>query len=183
MRDDEGQAGEKDEDGHHPQDVAEDLILARLWPSGPRRLIGTAILLSLGVFVLYLALWQAPSSILLRFFLLVFGVGVLFGCLQLWQSTEVGLELTAQELRETGGRRLALVSEMAAASRGPFAFKPSNGFMVVLEKPAPAVWAPGLWWRVGRRIGVGGVTSSSEARFMAEIIDGLIVSRKKGGAE
>jgi len=61
----------------------EELVLARLWPSGPRRLIGTVILLSLGVFVLYLALWQAPSSILLRLFLLAFGVSVLFGCLRL----------------------------------------------------------------------------------------------------
>jgi hypothetical protein len=181
MRDDED--GQDRGDGRLPDMPEEELVLARLWPSGPRRLIGTAILLSLGVFVLYLALWQAPASMLLRLFLLVFGVGVLFGCLRLWQSTEVGLELTARELRETGGRRLALVSEMAAASRGPFAFKPSNGFMVVLQKPAPATWAPGLWWRVGRRIGVGGVTSSSEARFMAETIDGLIVARRNAGAD
>ncbi|MFN3822576.1 MAG: hypothetical protein ACK4RN_01235 [Pseudorhodobacter sp.] len=166
------QAEEDRGDGTH-----DDLILARLWPSGPRRVIGAVILLSLGVFVLYLALWEPPSSISLRLFLLVFGAIVIFGCLRLWQSTEAGLELTARELREAGGRRLALVSEMQSASRGPFAFKPSNGFMVVLDRSGPAAWAPGLWWRVGRRIGVGGVTSSNEARFMAEAINDLIVAR------
>ncbi|MBL4916024.1 hypothetical protein [Szabonella alba] len=160
-----------------------DLILARLMPSPARRVIGAVILFSLGLFVLYLALWQAPEGLLLRLFLLIFALSVLFGCLRLWQATERGLELTPRELRETGGRRLALVAQMQDASRGAFAFKPSNGFMVRLDAPGATVWAPGLWWRLGRRLGVGGVTSASEARFMAEQINTLIAARAQSRTE
>jgi hypothetical protein len=48
--------------------------------------------------------------------------------------------------------------------------KPSNGFTVVMETKQPRAWAPGLWWRVGRRVGVGGVTGASQTKFMAEQI-------------
>ena len=160
-----------------------EVILARLMPSAARRVIGAIILFSLGLFVLYLALWQSPEGLFLQLFLLIFALAVLFGCLRLWQATEQGLELTARELRETGGRCVAQVSDMRDASRGVFAFKPSNGFMVLLNQPGATAWAPGLWWRVGRRLGVGGVTSASEARFMAEQITLLIDARRHAAAD
>ncbi len=38
-------------------------------------------------------------------------------------------------------------------------------------------WRPGLWWRVGRRIGVGGMTPASQTKFMSEIIAAMIAQR------
>lgn len=153
-------------------------VIAILAASAPRRFIGAAVLATLGLFLLYLVLWFPPASILWRLLLLAFGAFALFGCVRLWQATEVTLELTASELREKGtGRSLARVEDIREVSRGALAFKPSNGFSLVLTKPGERVWAPGIWWRMGRRVGVGGVTSSQQARFMAEMIAGLIIRR------
>jgi hypothetical protein len=149
-------------------------VIARLYPSAPRRAIGVVILVSLGVLVLWIAMATPPQALGWRVFMLAGGAAAVWGAVRMWQATAIGLELTATELREDGGRVLARVAEIRDVSRGPLAFKPSNGFLLTLDRPGPRVWAPGLWWRVGRRVGVGGVTSRDEARFMAETIANLI---------
>ena len=61
--------------------------------------------------------------------------------------------------------------------RGAFAFKPSNGFMLKLSRKGPFAWEPGIWWRIGRRVGVGGVTPGTPAKVMAEMIQERITRR------
>jgi hypothetical protein len=80
------------------------------------------------------------------------------------------IELTETEIRTSNGEVLARMDEILAVDRGAFAFKPSNGFTLKLNTKKPRAWAPGLWWRFGRRVGVGGVTSAGQAKFMAEQI-------------
>lgn len=149
-------------------------VIARLYPSAPRRAFGTGILVALGVLVLWIAVATPPQALGWRLFMLAGGAAAIWGAVRMWQATACGLELTGTELREDGGRVLARLSEVRDVSRGPLAFKPSNGFLLTLDRPGARVWAPGLWWRVGRRVGVGGVTSRDEARFMAETIASLI---------
>ena len=36
---------------------------------------------------------------------------------------------------------------------------------------------PGLWWRIGRRIGVGGVTPASQSKVMADLITARLIER------
>ncbi|QYK43616.1 MAG: hypothetical protein KF887_15975 [Paracoccaceae bacterium] len=156
-------------------------MIARLYPSGPRRAFGVAVLVALGAMLVWIAMARPPEALGWRLFLLGFGAFVLWAAVRLWQATAIGLELTEAELREEGGGRvLAAVARIRGVSRGALAFKPSNGFLITLDGPAPRVWAPGLWWRLGRRLGVGGVTSGQEARFMAETIAALI-ARRDGG--
>jgi hypothetical protein len=149
-------------------------VIARLYPSAPRRAFGSAILVLLGFLVLWIAMTSPPEALGWRVFMLAGGAAAIWGAVRLWQATAVGLELTTTDLREEGGRVLARMSDIRDVSRGPLAFKPSNGFLLTLDSPGPRVWAPGLWWRVGRRVGVGGVTSRDEARFMAETIASMI---------
>jgi hypothetical protein len=118
-----------------------------------------------------------PQALVGRLFLLVFGAAMLWATVRMWQATALGLELTGEELRDSAGQRLVHLSQVTAVSRGVFAFKPSNGFLLTLETPGPAAWAPGLWWRLGSRIGVGGVTGRHEARFMAEMLEDLLTKR------
>jgi hypothetical protein len=54
--------------------------------------------------------------------------------------------------------------------RGTFAFKPSNGFLLRTETRQPRLWQPGLYWRTGRRIGVGGITRAAESKALADLI-------------
>jgi len=49
--------------------------------------------------------------------------------------------------------------------------KPTNGFVVRARNSMPAAWTPGIWWRLGRRIGVGRLTGEGET--MAELLDEL----------
>ena len=105
------------------------------------------------------------------------GGGVaLTGAEAMRRATQYALILTDRALLEVDadgqpGRVLATLDGIAAVERGTFAMKPSNGFLLRLEQPAGRVWAPGLWWRMGRRIGVGGVLSAPQTKAMAQIIE------------
>ena len=94
------------------------------------------------------------------------------------RATSVTLELTRQELRDTTGAVLARMDEVEALDRGMFAFKPSNGFLMRLNITKPRAWRPGLWWSLGSRVGVGGMTPAHEAKFMAEVIASLLAERE-----
>ncbi|WP_172960982.1 hypothetical protein [Oceaniglobus roseus] len=152
-------------------------VIAIIAPSTPRRAFGTGALALLGLVLLWIAATTAPT-LPWRLGLLAFGAVALFGAVRMWQATSRRLELTEHELRESTGRVLARVEDMRGVDRGVFAFKPSNGFVLVLDTPAPRAWAPGLWWRIGRRVGVGGVTSGTEAKVMAELLATRIAARR-----
>jgi hypothetical protein len=124
----------------------------------------------LGAILLWVALATPPSAPGWSLFLLAFGAVAIFGGWRLWQATAPGLVLTGDGLVDTTGRTIARLDEIVAVERGMLAFKPSNGFLLRLSRPAPRHWSPGLWWRLGRRVGVGGVTGAGETRAMADLI-------------
>lgn len=105
-----------------------------------------------------------------------------FLALRFWKSTATGLELTLTELRESGGRRLVLVDDIVAVERGAFGvIKPTNGFVLVIRGKMPAAAQPGIWWRLGKRIGVGGLTGAGEGKAMAELLEEIIKRREHKG--
>ncbi|MFN7222446.1 MAG: hypothetical protein ACK4MS_00335 [Paracoccaceae bacterium] len=152
-------------------------VLAELRPSPPRRVVGVAILGTLGTVLIYLALAYPPTAVGWTVFLLAFGAASLWLAVRMWQCTAIGLVLTSATLSDQTGRVLARVDQIRAVNRGVFAFKPAGGFTLVLTSSAAGAWAPGLWWRLGRSVGVGGVTHRHEARYMAEVLDALIKAR------
>ena len=78
----------------------------------------------------------------------------------------LGLVLTEQELVDTSGRLLTRIEDIHRVERGFLAFRPSHGFSLHLKTSQPRAWAPGLWWRFGRPIGVGGVISGAQGRVL-----------------
>ncbi|QDY68863.1 hypothetical protein [Qingshengfaniella alkalisoli] len=149
--------------------------LAVVQPSGPRRIFATAVLFSVSALLLILAVVTPPSSAGWLIYLLVCGGVALWLTLRLWQATHASIILTRDALSTSDGTHLCNLSDVAGLDRGVFAFKPSNGFVVRLKRKAPRGWAPGLWWRVGKRVGIGGVTSAGQAKFMAEMLAAQIV--------
>ena len=108
------------------------------------------------------------------------GGGSIWLAEQMRKATAGRLELTRSGLREQSGLEVVHLDNIKAVERGMFAFKPSNGFLIRTHKPVGGrAWRPGLWWRMGRRIGVGGITSAGQAKFMADMMavmyDGKIV--------
>lgn len=158
-----------------------DEIIATLKPTMARRGFAVGVIAALGAMLLYLAVTNPPQSPVWLVFLIGLGVVALWGAERLFRATEKPLELTRTELREVGGRVLARVDEIEGVERGAFAFKPSNGFLLKLRTPAERVWAPGLWWRFGRRVGVGGVTPGNAAKNMAEALAIMIAERDGRG--
>lgn len=141
-----------------------------LAPSMGRRVIGAGSQVALGLLLVSLV-FEATG--LWQLFFLAVAIVVLLGARRFWQATGDRIELTRNELRTGSGRVLTTVENVKSVDRGVFAFKPSNGFLVTLDKPCGKGWAPGLWWQRGRFLGVGGVVGGGQSRAMAEFITGL----------
>ncbi|RDC75503.1 hypothetical protein DLJ49_01470 [Rhodovulum sp. 12E13] len=144
-----------------------------------RRAAGAGMLGLLGAILLWVALATPPSAPGWSLFLLAFGGLAIFGGWRLWQATATGLVLTDEGLADTTGRTIARLDEIVAVERGMLAFKPSNGFLLHLSRPGTRHWSPGLWWRLGRRVGVGGVTGAGETRAMADLIALALAERTR----
>ena len=128
----------------------------------------------LGILLLCVALLQPFANIGWQAFLAALGAGALWLAERMWRSTAKPVELTEDALRTGDGEIIAMVDNIASVDRSMFAFKPSNGFMLKLKKGAPMRWRPGLWWRAGRYVGVGGVTPGAQARAMADVLSALL---------
>ena len=154
-----------------------DEVLAVVRASGPRRAFGVAVLTALGILLICLIFAVSTSGLLVQGLLIVVGGAALWGAARMWQASSAALELTVDVLRTSDGVVLATTGDIAAIDRGIFAFKPSNGFTLKLARPARASWTPGLYWRLGRRLGVGGVTSAAQTRMMADVISAMLAKR------
>jgi len=152
-------------------------VIAGLIPSAPRRMFGTAVLYALGGLLFYLVIAQPPEGLHLVFLLIVIGAASIYGGYKMWDVTGHMIELTEEELRLSDGRVIFRIEDVLKVDRSFFAFKPSNGFLVTLKVPYPKTWAPGLWWRVGKRVGVGGLTSGAEGKLMADTLAAMIATR------
>lgn len=146
-----------------------DRTLATLSVSPGRRLLGVGSLWLLAFLVLYVAVAR-PPAIGWQVFLTIFGLGAVYIGEQLRRSTRTTLELTETALLDSTGETLADLDDIEKADRGMFAFKPSNGFLLRTKTKGRFAWKPGVWWRIGRQIGVGGMTSAAQAKAMSEII-------------
>jgi len=149
-------------------------IIATVMPSPVRRYAGLLMLTVLGGLLVYVALATPPASILWRAFLLGLGGLVLWLAEKMRRATMVGVVLTAEGLLTTDGQLLVPVEQMVGVVRGSFSLKPSNGFSVLTKDRQARGWAPGLWWRFGKRVGVGGVTAASQAKFMSEVLAAML---------
>lgn len=151
-------------------------VLAQVKAGFGRRYIGVGAMFFLGFVLVYTALAQ-PPALGWAVFLIVLGGAALYTGSRMWQATALIVELTEDGLRDSAGTILARIDDIEALDRGVFAFKPSNGFLITTKSRQSRLWRPGLYWRTGRRIGIGGVTPGAETKFMSEMIQGLMAKR------
>lgn len=161
-----------------PEELAENMenmeneerILAEVTPSISRRAIAVFMLLALGGVLIYVTFSTPPQSLIWRSVFVVAGIGALVVADTLRRATAFRIIMTHDEIRDTQGRVLCRMDDITAVEKSAFAFKPSNGFLLVTKQPQSRVWAPGLWWRFGRKVGVGGVTSAAQGKYMADLV-------------
>lgn len=157
-------------------DFDPDEILAVARSSAGRRFLGLGSLGLLGIMLIYLAIAEQPA-LHWRLFLLLLGIGVLWLVERMRRATASHLVLTPTELRDSDGTVIARIDDIDGMDRGFFAFKPSNGFLLRTTNKAPNEWRPGMWWRLGRRIGVGGMMPAHHSKQMSEIIAIMMAQR------
>ncbi len=158
-------------------------VIATLAPSKIRRWIAIVLIGALGAICICLALLRPPADALWLVVLGAVGFAALWLARRLAVATRSRIELTDAGLHDAEGRVLAPIGNIAGVERGAFAFKPSNGFLVRLDRPASRAWHPGLWWRVGRRLGVGGVTPSAQGRLMADALAAMLAERDRSKSQ
>jgi len=152
-------------------------ILTTVSVSAPRRYFGVGVLGALGLVLLWIVFKTPPATLPLTLFLGASGVVALWGATHMWRSAERALVLTTNALTDDQGLLLAKFDDIMRVERGMLAFKPSNGFVVTLKSKGKWAWSPGLYWRFGRKIGVGGVTAASQAKAMADILSMRLAER------
>lgn len=157
-------------------DPDESGVFARITASAIRRTFACAVLYGLTALLFYVAAVEPPAFQWLMF-LLIFAGFVLYVAEKMRKASRLEILLTATDIRDNEGRVLAEMDDIVSVQRGAFAMKPSNGFTLVLKARAPRAWNPGMWWRMGRRLGIGGVTGAGPAKFMAEQIAFRIAQR------
>ena len=78
------------------------------------------------------------------------------------------LTFDGETLTDDAGVVVCHIDEVDKIERGFAMFKPSGGFAILLKEEKPRGWSPGIWWRWGKRIGVGGATYGRAARNMSD---------------
>ncbi|MEM9699689.1 MAG: hypothetical protein AAF943_12955 [Pseudomonadota bacterium] len=132
-----------------------------------------ATLFLLGVTVCYTGLSQ-DLPILPRSALVLLGLVALWGARATYQATSGSVELTKAGLRDSDGGTIVPLENIRRVERGMLAFKPSNGFMIHTRDRQSRGWRYGLWWRVGRHVGVGGMMPARETKAMAIKLEELL---------
>lgn len=151
--------------------------IARVAPSIGRRVFGIGTLGLLGAICLWLALARSHNEVLFQGILVVIGLGALAMAEWMRRATSDALILTENGIESESGRISIPIEQITGIDRGLFAMKPSNGFVLRLDNAPGRKWAPGLWWCLGRKFGVGGVTAAGQTKFMAEAISTKLALR------
>lgn len=152
-------------------------VLCTLRPSPVRRVAAVLTLAGVSLLLLGVVLATPPQQPGWMLFLLGAGAGMLWLSLRLWQATDRRIILTRAGLFDSDGTCIAAMADIVDVDRGVFAFKPSGGLVLRLGHAPGRAWAPGLWWRLGRRLGIGGVTGTVQGRAMAEMIAIVLADR------
>jgi len=152
--------------------MIDDDVLIAIAPSFVRRWVGVICLGLLGLLIISLCFSDAGGIWPVIF--LILGCASIFAGDKFRRASNDTIELTRDELRTGSGRVLARIDNVKEVERGAFAFKPSNGFLVRLKEPEGKGWAPGIWWKRGTLLGIGGVIAGGQTRAMADVLKAMI---------
>ncbi|NRA98881.1 MAG: hypothetical protein HRU32_03505 [Rhodobacteraceae bacterium] len=147
--------------------------------SPPRHMLTVAVFSVLAFFMVSLGIEIFAGTPLSGVFLLVLGALAGFMAWRVWQARSQGVVLTRDALITFDDQVLCTVDDIDRVERSIFAVKPSGGFRVKLKSRHARGWVPGVWWRSGKSIGIGGITISPQARAMADVLAARLAIRDK----
>ena len=149
--------------------MQDDVIFAIKAPAW-RRAFAVAVAFGLGGYLIYLGVSGDVAHVLWQILFVIGGLATVVIGSRMWRVTDTVIELTQAGLTDSNGRVLCRFEDIEKVDRAVFAVKPSNGLLVRLKTPQPTAWVPGLWWRYGHRLGIGGIVAARDTKAMADAI-------------
>ena len=163
---------------HRLKDLSMPDVIVKIQPGKARRIFSAILLCLVALVMLNLVFTGSANSVVLKTILLS------MSCVFLWQaqtslrSADAALVLTRDGLFDGQGELICSISQIVSVDRGWFSLKPSNGFLIRLHEPAVRKWSPGLYWRIGTRLGVGGALSPAQTKELSDKLMLLVEERK-----
>ncbi len=145
-------------------------VIVKIQPSLGRRLFGVVILGLSALVMLNFIFADITQSAMLKVILFVMSVIFLWQAQANLRFANAALILKREGLFDDQGEQICSLSNIAKVDRGWFTFKPSNGFLLRLHDSEGLKWSPGLYWRIGKNLGVGGAVSPSQSKEMSDKI-------------
>lgn len=152
-------------------------IIAELYPTPARYWFGIVAIGALGLFLIWIGSVAENLALLARLVTFASGGTLVWFAYKIYTTGRHGIVLTEAGLTDTSGNAICTIDSIHNVDRSFFAFKPSHGFLIRLNISLPFAWHPGLWWRFGKRVGVGGITPAATGKAMSDALAILLVKR------
>ncbi len=157
--------------------------IMELYPSKTRIILTVLVLAAVSAICAWLAAGGRPLAAGERALLAILAAVAALGAHAVWRSASTGLVLHGDRIAATGGSTVLWLADVARLERGVFAFKPANGVVVSLQRRGSFRWVPGLWWRIGARVGIGGMTPKARTKAFADMLEQRLAENRPGPAE
>ena len=87
--------------------------------------------------------------------------------------SKIGFLINQSGLFNLDGSIICKMDDIERIDISPYTFKSANGFIVILKTKSSFNLTPGLYWRLGKRISIGGLVSKSESKFLSQTLLGF----------
>ena len=92
--------------------------------------------------------------------------------------SKVGFLINEQGLFNLDKSPICKMHEIDRVDASPYTFKSANGFIIILKTKNSFESVPGLYWKLGKRISIGGLVSKNESKFLAGLLMQFLEKQK-----
>lgn len=157
----------------------EQKVIAEIKASPLRRYVSVGVMFLAGALLVYAGTVGAEGSLLWKVTLVGLGIVILLFAERFRVSTSLSVFLTEAGLHDSTGRVLCGLDDILTLDKSAFSLKPNDGFLIKLKSPPGRAYVPGMWWRFGRFLGVGGVTQKNHTKFVADYLALMVAEHQK----
>ena len=97
----------------------------------------------------------------------------------LQRYSKVGFLINQSGLFNLDGSIVCEIGDIERIDVSPYTFKSANGFIVILKTKSSFKSIPGLYWRLGKRLSIGGLVSKNESKFLSHTLSGFLEKIEK----
>ncbi len=93
--------------------------------------------------------------------------------------SKIGFLINKVGLFDLNENIICKIDDIKRIDASPYTFKSANGFLILLDTKSSFKSIPGLYWRYGHRISIGGLVSKHESKYLAGILSDLVTNKKQ----